>query len=60
MVTDNTVADFHIDFEKYLGGLEYTSLKDFEDLRDFKIDDKVRKQFPPSKLVHAACLSMVN
>jgi hypothetical protein len=60
MVTNNLVADFHIDFEKYLGGLEYTSLRDLKALRDFKIDDKTRSQFPLSKLVHPACSSTIN
>ena len=60
MVTNSLVADFHIEFEKYLGGLEYTSLKDFKALRNFKIDDKTRSQFPLSKLVHPACSSTIN
>ena len=54
------MTDFHIDFEKYLGGLEYKTLKDFEALRGFKIDDKVRSHFPLSKSIRTALLSMVD
>jgi hypothetical protein len=45
------VADFRADFEDYLKGLESTSLKTFEDLRDFKVDDKVKIEWPPSELI---------
>lgn len=45
------VADFRADFEDYLKGLESTNLKTFEDLRDFKVDEKAKIGWPPSKLI---------
>lgn len=44
-----SVADFPTDFEKYLEELEVTDLKNFKTLRDFKIRDDLRVQFPPSQ-----------
>ncbi|KAH8587275.1 amidase signature domain-containing protein [Bisporella sp. PMI_857] len=40
------LADFYADFNRYLQGLEFTSLTDFEALRDFKIDDKAPVVWP--------------
>ena len=41
------VAEFPVDFENYLGDLEFSSLKSFEALRDYK-DDKAEVVYPPS------------
>ena len=48
-ISNISVADFHADFNRYLQGLEFTSLTDFEALRDFKIDEKTQVAWPPSK-----------
>ncbi|PVH75110.1 amidase signature enzyme [Cadophora sp. DSE1049] len=41
------LTDFPVDFENYLGDLEYSSLKNFEALRDYK-DDKAEVVYPPN------------
>jgi hypothetical protein len=44
------VSDFSRDFETYLEELEYTSLKDFKSLQEFKVDEDKRANWPKSKL----------
>ncbi|KAK2737896.1 hypothetical protein FQN57_007347 [Myotisia sp. PD_48] len=40
------LSDFSRDFEQYLQGLEYTSLKNFESLKDFKVDKDKQLNWP--------------
>jgi len=42
------LADFRLDFETYLKGLEFTSLTDFKSLNDFKMDNKQMINLPPN------------
>ena len=46
--SNNAVADFRGDFEDYLKNLEYTDIKDFEELKNFNTDVQFHQGLPRS------------